>query len=207
MIHFPYKIKNTTANTTYVEPIDQADLDNLCDTLHAGYSRLVEMAIDNRQIFQQRCVPQQGLNRVKIGKPMKIGLKRFFTVKHPSLSVNPNPKNITGLKGQSFYRFINGNLNKLYRVKNKNEDLSEELLQQYNKMINLIEKYIAREWKKQDASLMKAKYSQKQINDEYNQVLKLGNFLDTLKINCFNHIAKTNDDKNKKLTNTGLFSE
>ncbi len=207
MIHFPYKVKNTGANTTYVEPIDQKDLDNLCDTLHTGYSRLVEMAIDNKEICKQRCVPVQGLNRVKISKPTKIALKKWFGQKHPSLSVNPNPKNITGLKGQTFLRFINGNLNKLYRVKNKKEDLSEELLAQYNKMINLIEQYIAREWNKQDQAIMQSKFTQKQIDFELNQMFKFGNFLDTLKIDAYNQITRANNNKNKQLTDTGLFSK
>ncbi len=207
MIHFPYKVKNTGANTTYVEPIDQKDLDNLCDTLHTGYSRLVEMAIDNKEICKQRCVPEQGLNRVKISKPTKIALKKWFGQKHPSLSVNPNPKNITGLKGQTFLRFINGNLNKLYRVKNKKEDLSEELLAQYNKMINLIEQYIAREWNKQDQAIMQSKFTQKQIDFELNQMFKFGNFLDTLKIDAYNQITRANNNKNKQLTDTGLFSK
>ena len=182
MITFPYKVKHTTANTTYVEPIDQKDLDNLCEILHSGYSRLVEMAID------------------------KIGLSKCFSTRHPALSVNPNPKNITGLKGQTFFRFINGNLNKLYRVKNKNEDLSEELLTQYNKMIELIEKYIDMEWRKQDEKLIQKTFTTKQINSEINQVSKFLNLLDRLKINHYNHIARTNNNKNKQLTKTGLFT-
>ena len=206
MITFPYKVKHTTANTTYVEPIDQKDLDNLCEILHSGYSRLVEMAIDNTEIFKQRCVPYQGQNRVSINKSKKIGLSKCFSTRHPALSVNPNPKNIKGLKGQTFFRFINGNLNKLYRVKNKNEDLSEELLTQYNKMIELIEKYIDMEWRKQDEKLIQKTFTTKQINSEINQVSKFLNLLDRLKINHYNHIARTNNNKNKQLTKTGLFT-
>lgn len=211
MINFPYRTKSVNANTTYIEPIDidkngqSQSLDNLCDTLITGYTTLVEDAIDNKKIFEKRCIPIQGINRLKLQKPSKVGLKKLFGKKHPLLSINPNPKNLTGSKGQSIYRFLNGNIGKLWRVKYHGENLSEGLLLQYNKLIDIMEDWIDNEWLQQDFNSYEIKYG---IKEAKSQSLLIGDFrkrIRKLKIKFFNNAIQQLKQQNQKLFNTGLF--
>ena len=212
MIEFPYQIKrNIKSNNTFIEPTDvkeghSHDLKTLCDTLHKGYSELVETAIDNKPIFINHGISHINAKGKKcVSKPQGEGLKKLFTQRHPQLTVNPNPKNTKGEKGQSMYRLINGNLGKLYRIMNDNQNLSIEMLDMLNKMNDMIAEHIITRWEDQDDEVIKMKIPVKQHKQEE---IKKDDFLKELgklKVDHYDPLVRLAQQQNQKLFNTGLF--
>lgn len=203
MIDFPYKIKNTTANTTYVEPYTDAnivDQNNICDQLSQSYTELNEIAMDNVTIFE-RYLKHSGR------KPNKVTLKNFFKHNFKELTVSPNPKNPKGLKKQKINRLINGMMYKLYRVRtdpDKN-NLSIQIIDQHNKMMSLIQGFLDVMWNTQDHSFLQLIRTPAQVKQQEQLKDNMKAYLENLKINAYNQGMLKQTEQNEKLIKTGLF--